>query len=165
MPKERIRVSDLEISDAHVFAKNFKGNEKRHNGKLVNAEGKRGFCVEIDPSIAQDLKNDGWNVTIRVNQDDGSMFCYIPVEVRYRPVRPLIYTITRSTKKELDEDQIHQLDQREFTNVNLVLHPHWWFDDDTEEWRIKAFLAEGWFYIRQSRFAEEWENRQIGDEE
>lgn len=165
MPKEKIRLNDLEISEAHIFARNFKGEEKRHNGKVVNSSGTRTFCVEIDPDIAQDLKNDGWNVTMRLNQEDGSMFCYLPVELRYSPVHPDIYAITNGSKHSLEEDQVHQLDTRQFNKVDLVIHPSWWYNDDTDEWRVKAFLAEGWFYIRQSRFAENWENQQYGSME
>lgn len=163
MANEKPRPNDLEISEARIFAKNFKGEEKKHNGKTVNSAGTRTFCVEIDPDVAQDLKNDGWNVTMRVNQEDGTMFCYLPVEVRFSPIRPDIYVITNGMKHSLDEDQIHQLDQRNLSKVDLVIHPRVWFDEDLDTWRVKAFLSEGWFYIRQSRFAEQWENQQIGE--
>lgn len=162
---EKPILNDLEISGAHVFAKNFEGEEKKKNGKIVNSAGTRTFCVEIDPDIAQDLKNDGWNITMRINQEDNSMFCYLPVEVRFRPIRPVIYAITNDVKRSLDEDQIHQLDHRNFSNADLLIHPRVWFDEDENRWRVKAFLAEGWFYIRQSRFAEQWENRHMGVEE
>ena len=162
MPKEKKPLNDLEIQNANIFALNFAGKERKKNGRVVNSAGTRTFCVEIDSKIAQDLKDDGWNVTMRVNQEDGSMFCYLPVELRYQPVHPDVFTITNGRKHQLEEDQVHQLDNRKLTDVNLVIHPHWWYDDATDEWRIKAFLAEGWFYIRQSRFAEQWENQQMG---
>ena len=165
MPKEKKPLNDLEIQNANIFALNFAGKERKKNGRVVNSAGTRTFCVEIDPKIAQDLKDDGWNITIRVNQEDGSMFCYLPVELRYHPVHPDVFTITNGRKHQLEEDQVHQLDNRKLTDVNLVIHPHWWYDDATDEWRIKAFLAEGWFYIRQSRFAEQWEMQQMGDME
>ena len=38
---ERPIVNDLEISEAHIFAKNFKGDEKKRNGKVVNSAGTR----------------------------------------------------------------------------------------------------------------------------
>lgn len=164
MPKERIRLDDLEIRDAHIFGKNFKGDEKRKNGRVVNSKGTRTFCVEINPDIAQNLRDDGWNITMRLDQENGEMFCYLPVELRYRPVHPDIYIITNGVKKNLEEDQVHQLDQRKLRKVDLVLHPHWWLDEDNNEWRVKAFLAEGWFYIQLSRFAEEWENSQMNEE-
>lgn len=164
MPQERIRLNDLEIRDAHIFAKNFKGQEKKKNGRLVNKEGTRTFCVEISSDIAQDLRDDGWNISMRLDQENNEMFCYLPVELRFSPVRPDVYAIVNGVKRDLDETQVHQLDQRKFRKVDLVVHPHWWFDDNTNEWRVKAFLAEGWFYIQQSRFAEEWENRQIEEE-
>ena len=165
MPKEKKPLNDLEIQNANIFALNFAGKERKKNGRVVNSAGTRTFCVEIDSKIAQDLKDDGWNITMRVNQEDGSMFCYLPVELRYKPVHPDVFTITNGRKHQLEEDQVHQLDNRKLTDVNLVIHPHWWYDDATDEWRIKAFLAEGWFYIRQSRFAEQWEMQQMGDME
>lgn len=162
MPKEKKPLNDLEIQNANIFALNFTGKERKNNGRVVNSAGTRTFCVEIDSKIAQDLKDDGWNITMRVNQEDGSMFCYLPVELRYRPVHPDVFTITNGKKHQLEEDQVHQLDNRKLMDVNLVIHPHWWYDDATDEWRVKAFLAEGWFYIRQSRFAEQWEMQQEG---
>lgn len=159
---EKPRIPDLEIGNAHIFALNFKGEEKKRNGKVVNSAGTRTFCVEIDSQDAQTLKDDGWNITIRIDPETNEMFCYLPVEVRFDPIRPDIYVVAHGNRKELDESQIHQLDQRTFSEVNLVIHPRVWFDEDLNQWRVKAFLKEGWFYIQQSRFAERWENQQMG---
>lgn len=162
MPKEKKPLNDIEIKHAHIFALNFTGKERKFNGKVVNGEGTRTFCVEIDPKIAQDMADDGWKIAMRTNQEDGSMFCYLPVELRYSPVHPDVFTITNGRKHQLEENQVHQLDHRTITDVNLVIHPHWWYDDRIDEWKVKAFLAEGWFYIRQSSFAEQWEMQQEG---
>lgn len=150
---------DLEISDAYIFSKNFKGTKRINpkNGKVVNPEGTRGFCVKIDDSaIAQQMQNDGWNVRINPSENDGEeAFCFLPVEARFNNFPPAIYMVSGGKAHELDVSHVHQLDDRRFSRVNLVIHPRR-YQNDNGEWKIKAFLSEGWFYIQQSRFAEEW---------
>ena len=156
-------IGDIEIENAYIFSKNFKG-VKRVNprtNKVVNAEGTRGFCVRIDDvNIAQTMAADGWNVKINPSENPGEApFCYLPVEARFNNFPPTIYMVSGGRAHELDVNHVHQLDDRRFSKVNLVIHPRRYQTDDGE-WRIKAFLSEGWFYIEQSRFAEEWAAQQ-----
>lgn len=151
--------NDLEIENAYIFSKNFKGAKRvsPRNNKVVNAEGTRGFCVRIDDAdIAQKMLDDGWNIKINPSEVEGEPpFCYLPVEARFNNFPPAIYMVSGGKAHELDVTHVHQLDDRRFSKVNLVIHPRR-YQNDAGEWRIKAFLSEGWFYIEQSRFAEEW---------
>lgn len=150
---------DLEIDNAYIFSKNFKGAKRidRKTNKVVNAEGTRGFCVRIDNvEVAQQMLNDGWNVRINPSDTGDEPFCFFPVEARFNNYPPTIYMVSGGKAILMDVDHIHQLDERRFSKVNLVIHPRRYQNDDGE-WKIKAFLSEGWFYIQQSRFAEEWE--------
>ena len=159
------RINDLEIEDATIFSKNFKG-AKRVNpktNKIVNTEGVRGFCVKIDDiDIAQQMLADGWNVKINKTDDpDEPAFCYLPVEARFNSFPPEINLVTGNRVVQLDEEHVHQLDDRKFTKVNLIIHPRR-YQNDAGDWKIKAFLHEGWFYLKQSRFAAEWEEHNGG---
>lgn len=152
-------IRDLEIENAYIFSKNFKGAKRvnQRTNKVVNAEGTRGFCVRIDnPDVAQQMLEDGWNIKINPSENgEDDPFCYLPVEARFNNFPPAIYMVAGGKAHELDVNHVHQLDDRNFNKVNLVIHPRR-YQNDEGEWKIKAFLSEGWFYIRQSRFAEEW---------
>lgn len=160
-------IKDLEIENAYIFSKNFKGSKRVNprTNKVVNAEGTRGFCVRIDNAdIAQQMLEDGWNIKINPSEIEGEdPFCYLPVEARFNNFPPSIYMVSGGKAHELDISHVHQLDDKRFNKVNLVIHPRR-YQNDEGEWKIKAFLREGWFFIEQSRFAEEWAAQNNYDE-
>jgi hypothetical protein len=169
---ERLGLKNLEIENAKIFAMHLSGDGMY--------KGPRTFCVEIPRVTVQDdngddilledkLLREDWPLRIRkVNPDyleEGETpGYYLPVEARWEPFPPEIFTVTNNKVRQMDEDEVGSLDKRRFSKVNLVIHPREYPDRDTGEHRVKAFLREGYFYIEMSRFRQELAEREYPED-
>lgn len=153
------RIDNLFFENAQIIYRNFSGLEKRSpTGKVVNEEGSRNFCVIIDDTnTAEALKEDGWNVKIRMPKEDGdSPIYYLPIKVRFDRVPPKIWLVTTSNghisnKTLMDETSVGMLDNVDLTNVDLEINPY------HREGGITAYLKEGYFTIAESRFSSKYD--------
>ena len=76
----------LQINNARICFRNFRGEET-----MYNAKGNRNFALIIpDEEMAEALKNDvnqygaGWNVKIKAPREEGeSPFMYLPIKIKY----------------------------------------------------------------------------------
>lgn len=152
-------LKNLVIENAKIMFANFSGVEKQYNN-----EGERNFCVVIeDPIVAQQMKEDGWNVRLYMPRDpEERPFNYVQVKVSYQPARfaPHIYTYKGRVSTELDEETVGQLDHADITNVDVVIRPREW-----EPGRIKAYVKEMHVMLEESAFAHKYANRDDEDEE
>lgn len=166
-------VPDIAISNAHITGRpNFAGAERTNNGRVVNSEGNRNFCVDIPAEgvLASDGSNKwltveelidmGWPIKIHraYGEEDAEPSYYLPVKVgfKYRP--PVIYLVTGDKRISLGENNVDTLDGRQFSKVDLVVHPSVRQDWDTGETAITAYLSEGWFHMIMSPFQQAWED-------
>lgn len=125
---------NIVIEDAHIMFRNFSGEEGRFNPK-----GRRNFCVVIDPSIVEELIEDGWNVKyLRPRDDDSEPVPYLQVSVAFGRIPPKIFLIKRNGKVMLDEDTIGILDWAEIDTVDLIVRPYNWESNGMSG--IKAYL-------------------------
>lgn len=165
-------LSDLVIEDAKIFSTNFTGLEKTYNGRVVNGSGNRTFCVNIpdkmvttddgvDIPLSEAMINDGWKVKIHKNADESNdkPSCFIAVKVRFDVRPPEMWLVTGNKRTAITEDIVDTLDGRTFEKVDLVIHPYVRTDWDSGDTSVTAYLSEGWFYMRQSPFAQAWEER------
>ena len=118
----------LQIDDARICFRNFKG-EKRD----FNNEGDRSFSLIIpNEELANELRNNknqygvGWNVKIKAPRNDGEMpFIHLPVKVKYTDrSQPRVYLISGRNKVELNEDSIGMLDDIAIRSVDLDIRPY-----------------------------------------
>ena len=148
----------LNISDARIIFRNFKGEETKFNRK-----GNRNFCVVIDDSdIAQELINDGWNVrTLSSRDEDEDVKHYIQVTVRFDNVPPKIIMISKNKKTELNEETIGSLDYAEIANIDMTIRPYDW--EVNGKTGMKAYLKTMYVTIQQDEFASRYDNIDDGD--
>lgn len=146
--KKNKEVKNLSIKDAEVIFKNFSGKRKEVNGRVVNEEGKRNFCVIIPDDIALKLQEDGWNIRIlRPRDDDEPARYYLSVAVNYNyTVPPEIHMVSGRIDTVLDEDSVDTIDYAEIVKINLTIRPRVW-NEASGDVRIKAYLKSMVVYI------------------
>lgn len=127
--------------------RNFRGLERIANGRIVNPEGKKNFCIFLPQSINRvigkqeewvspdQLKEDGWNISKSENpvdpQADPSYM--LRVKVKYHPedsdlsrLNPKIKVVTASgAMMECDEDNIGDIDNMQIVKANMTIRATW----------------------------------------
>lgn len=124
------------IEGAQLRFLNFAGKEGQ-----FNREGDRNFVVLLDPSMADELSQAGWNVkllTAREEGDDDQPYIQVSVGYKAYPPRIVMIGAQSGSRTELGEAQVELLDSVEIANVDLMLRPFDW-DVNGKQGR-KAYL-------------------------
>ena len=144
-------VNNINIEGATIIWKNFSGERDRFN------PGKRGFSVVIDDAaMAEELRNEGWNVKDRHLQegaDPSEQEWTLPVKLnmnRYTQV----WLIVGNHKTLLDENTVAQLDVVDFVNCDISIRPYEW--EMGGRTGITAYVDSMYVTIRENKFAEKY---------
>lgn len=144
-------VNNINIEGANIIWKNFSGERDRFN------PGKRGFSVVIDDAaMADELKQEGWNVKERSLQegaDPSEQEWTLPVKLnmnRYTQV----WLIVGNHKTLLNEDTVAQLDVVDITDCDLSIRPYEW--KMSGRTGIAAYVDSMYVTIRENTFAEKY---------
>lgn len=144
-------VNNINIEGANIIWKNFSGERDRFN------PGKRGFSVVIDDAVmADELKQEGWNVKERPLQegaDPSEQEWTLPVKLnmnRYTQV----WLIVGNHKSLLNEDTVAQLDVVDITDCDLSIRPYEW--EMSGRTGITAYVDSMYVTIRENKFAEKY---------
>lgn len=128
----------LIVKNAKIINRNFSGAERKdQSGRLVNAKGKRNFCVVFSEEEAAALQADGWNVRFK---KDGTPF--IPVEARYDipEYQPTIFYIDCGNKINVTEDTVDALDDVDIADAEVTIRPYHY--DVNGKTGVKAYLTK-----------------------
>ena len=113
----------LEIEDARIIYRNFRGE-----GSKFNREGDRNFAVVVpNDELKDELMEAGWNVKIkepREGYDDP--FMYLPVKIKFNSRGPAAYVKSGDRVTRLNEDTIGMIDEIDIASVDLDLRPYDW---------------------------------------
>ena len=113
------------ITNEDIRSRNFAGAEKRSKvnpAQVVNSAGRRNFCIELTPEIAEELKDFGCDVKYTRPRDENDIpkpFVQINVSYMYRA--PEVHEIANGVDNVLDEAHIEELDRVEFGKLELEL--------------------------------------------
>lgn len=121
MSEKRV-TSNIKLEGARMIFKNFQGKKTDYN-----EEGNRNFGVLLDDALAEELKQDGWNVKYRPARDDDPdrhEQAWLPVKVKFGQIPPIVILITSRGKMRLDEETIGQLDWSIFSKVDMIIRPY-----------------------------------------
>jgi hypothetical protein len=148
-------IGNLDIENARLIFKNFKGEKSQYN-----RAGDRNFGVILDYQTALKLQEDGWNVKIRPLKDgEDEPFCTMQVAVSFANIPPVITMIKRKGSVLLTEDTVDCLDFAEIKMVDLTIRPYnWTIQEGTKEEKsgVKAYLKEMFVTIEESAFADKY---------
>ena len=144
-------VNNINIEGANIIWKNFSGERDKFN------PGKRGFSVVIDDTVmADELKQEGWNVKERPLQegaDPSEQEWTLPVKLnmnRYTQV----WLIVGNHKTLLNEDTVAQLDVLDIVNCDISIRPYEW--EMSGRTGITAYVDSMYVTIRENKFAEKY---------
>ena len=144
-------VNNINIEGATIIWKNFSGERDKFN------PGKRGFSVVIDDAVmADELRNEGWNVKERPLQegaDPSEQEWTLPVKLnmnRYTQV----WLIVGNHKTLLNEDTVAQLDVVDIVNCDISIRPYEW--EMSGRTGITAYVDSMYVTIRENKFVEKY---------
>ncbi len=136
------------------FFRNFSGLEKRNNGKVVNSEGKRNFCVALNfpDEVLDELVNLGINIvefqSTNVEEYGDKPLRFVRVQISEggkRPSEVYLANDTLKRKQQLMGNKISLLDGARFSKAELVIRT--WHKDDG---KVSLYLNSGYFYIQMN---------------
>ena len=113
----------LQIDDARIIYRNFKGEASK-----FNREGDRNFALIIpNEELADSLIAEGWNVKVKPPRDESDdPFIFLPIKVKFNDRGPNVYLVTGDRQNKLDEESIGCLDDVDIVSVNLDVRPYDW---------------------------------------
>ena len=122
------------LEDCRIVFRNFTGKETP-----MNREGDRNFCVLLDPTDAENLLAEGWNIKYLQPREEGDApQPYLQVKVMFGKYPPKIVMIAATGKTNLDEASVKNLDWVEIQKADLTIRPYSWQVNGKEG--IKAYL-------------------------
>lgn len=147
-------IEDVVLENTRIIHKNFEGRAGQYN-----RQGDRSFSAVIDPSVVDNLMQEGWAIRSLPPREDieGSEPLYfIPVRVNYDSQRPPeIFLATRSGLVKLDEASVGTLDHADIVKVDCTLHAHKW--ENNGKSGVKAYLRNMYVTIREDVLAQKYE--------
>ncbi|RGH19465.1 hypothetical protein DWV75_02585 [Ruminococcus sp. AF12-5] len=169
----------LQINDARIIFKNFKGE-----GGKFNKEGERNFALLVTGGIVDDgtgrrevdleemadiLINDvnrlgaGWNVKIKAPREkDDLPFIYLPVKVRFNERGPQVYIESGNSHRKLTEETVALLDDIDIASVSMDIRP---YDDEINGTPFRAAYLQSMKVVQNiDRFAAEYAEEEYPEE-
>lgn len=145
------RIQPISIENARIGFKNFEGREGQYN-----KAGDRSFCVFLEPEIADQLAQEGWNVKYpRPSEDpEDTRQPYLQVSVSFDNYPANVILVSNGSPTKLSEGEVSMLDWAEIENVDLVIRPYEWQVNRNSG--IKAYLKNGYFTIVTDKFASKY---------
>ena len=113
----------LQIDDARIIYRNFRGEASKYN-----REGDRNFALVIpNEEIADALTKEGWNVKVKPPRDeDDQPFMFLPVKIKFNDRGPSVYLVTGDRHNKLDEESIGLLDDIDIASASMDVRPYDW---------------------------------------
>lgn len=138
----------LIMENAKIRFRNFAGRPDE-----FTREGDRSFALVIeDEGLANKMREDGWNVKMRLPKEEGSEpWYYLKVKVNFNGVPPKIVEVTSRNRVALNEDTVGILDTAELKSVDVEVSPYHWEVGGRSG--ITAYLKTMYATIEEDPFA------------
>lgn len=142
----------LIMENAKIRFRNFAGRPDEYT-----REGDRSFALLIeDEDLANKLREDGWNVKMRLPKEEGAEpWYYLKVKVNFNGVPPKIIEVTSRNHVPLNEDTVGILDTAELKSVDVEVSPYHWEVGGRSG--ITAYLKTMYATIEEDPFAAKYD--------
>lgn len=142
----------LIMENAKIRFRNFSGRPDE-----FTREGDRSFALVIDDEdLANKLKEDGWNVRMRMPKNDGEdPWYYLKVKVNFGGFPPKIIEVTSRNRVSLNEETVGILDSAELKSVDVEISPYHWEIGGRSG--ITAYLKTMYATIEEDPFVAKYE--------
>ena len=142
----------LIMENAKIRFRNFTGRPDE-----FTREGDRSFALVIDDEdLANKLKEDGWNVRMRMPKNDGEdPWYYLKVKVNFGGFPPKIIEVTSRNRVSLNEETVGILDSAELKSVDVEISPYHWEIGGRSG--ITAYLKTMYATIEEDPFAAKYD--------
>lgn len=142
----------LIMENAKIRFRNFSGRPDE-----FTREGDRSFALVIDDEdLANKLKEDGWNIRMRMPKNDGEdPWYYLKVKVNFGGFPPKIIEVTSRNRVSLNEETVGILDSAELKSVDVEISPYHWEIGGRSG--ITAYLKTMYATIEEDPFAAKYE--------
>ncbi len=143
----------VSINNAEILFRNFEGRETK-----FNAKGSRTFCVKLAKELADQLREEGWNIKqLKVQEgSDEEPQDYVQVTVSYKYKPPKIVVINGKSMVRFGEESVSLLDWAEIENVDIILRPSAWEVNNASG--VKAYLKAIYVTLEQDEFSKKYED-------
>lgn len=114
--------NSIVIENTRIPFSNFSGRPDRYHPD----GGKRSVSIVLDPKLAQDMMDRGWNVRVlRPREEGDEPTSYVTANIRFDIRPPKIFMITANGKKvPLNEATVGELDYADIESVDIALNPY-----------------------------------------
>lgn len=142
----------LIMENAKIRFRNFAGRPDEYT-----REGDRSFALVIeDEDLANKLREDGWNVKMRLPKEEGAEpWYYLKVKVNFNGVPPKVVEVTSRNRVALNEDTVGILDTAELKSVDVEVSPYHWEVGGRNG--ITAYLKTLYATIEEDPFAAKYD--------
>lgn len=150
------------IENAELLYPNFKGKEV----PPYNPEGCRNFCVYLPEELAEQMKDDGWNVKRKKPDDEDEEVGrpYIQVAVNFNgPYPPEIVAITSAGQRIITEETVATLDSLDMESVDIIIRPRNWSMPSGMN-GVKAYLKTMYIVVAENPFTQKYAHIPIAND-
>lgn len=146
--------NNQDILPGTKYFRNFSGEEKKNNGKVVNSAGRRNFCLALNVSedILEELYEAGLDIvefqSQNVEEYGDKPLRFVRIQISEGGKAPSeVYLVNDTLKKKqmLTGNKISLLDGARFTNVTLIFRT--WHKEDG---KVSLYLNNGYFSIQMN---------------
>lgn len=142
----------LIMENAKIRFRNFTGRPDEYT-----REGDRSFALVIeDEDLANKLREDGWNVKMRLPKEEGAEpWYYLNVKVNFNGIPPKIVEVTSRNRVALNKGTVGILDTAELKSVDVEVSPYHWEIGGRSG--ITAYLKTMYATIEEDPFAAKYD--------
>ena len=143
----------LVVKKAKLYAHDFNGAHSDWGTKSI--------CVEIPEEIKDLLINDGWEIKVRIPDDESKPIRYfLPVKIEFNDYGPKIVKIAPDEPVTYTDSTVGKLDKIDMTDIDIIISPY----RSEKKQTVSAYLREMRFKLVLSPLDYDYDDEEEDEE-